>query len=120
MKRLFALGLLCLSFAGCRFKGPESFVQATTPNPPTNWAGDAYSWGGIADATGGLQDQVQYGTGARKGAGVFPSYDDPAKGTGLQPGEIPGENVPWWAGQNAPAWQPRPGEIDANNTRVRK
>ena len=119
MKRLAALGLLTLSYVGCRFKAPESFVASTTPNPPTTWEGDPYSYGGIEEASGGLDTRVQYGAGARRGAGVS-SYDDPAKGTGLQPGEVPGENVPWWAGQNAPAWQPRPSEIDANGTRVRK
>ncbi len=123
MKRLAPLGLLALSLTGCRLKGPESFLASTTPHPVEmhqSWYGDQWSYGGIGVASGGRDARAQYGRGARRGGSVNPSYDQPAKGTGLQPGEVPAENKPWWATQNAPAWQPGAGEVSGNGTRVKQ
>ena len=122
VKRLLALApLVLLALTGCqpRIKGLESFNSATTPIPgPAGWSGDIYSYGGLAYASGGTRARTLYGRGADPQGRPFPGYDQPAKGTGLQPGEVPPSQVPWWAQQNAPAWQPAPGTENGRGTRV--
>ena len=69
---LFALILACGAVAttGCsngqpRFKGLDSYENATTTNPLGPVQGiDPYSYGGTAYASGGLAPGVSYGTGA--------------------------------------------------------
>ena len=69
---LIALSALCggLSLTGCsngqpRFKGLDSYANATTPNTYEKLPGiDPYSYGGTAYATGGTQPAASYGTGA--------------------------------------------------------
>lgn len=120
MKRLLPLALLAIAVVGCkpRIKALESFTAATTPHPATNWAGDVYSYGGIAQSSGGLRPGTFYGRGANPQGRPNPSYDRPAKGTGLQPGEVPPTAAPWWAQSNAPIYQPAPGEENAHGTRI--
>ena len=121
MKRLLPIGLLALAVVGCtpRFKGGESFVSSTVPNEASaGWKGDAYSDGGYANPSGGLKPGTRYGAGANPEGQPLPGYDQPAKGSGLQPGEVPPSNAPWWAQQNAPVWQTAPGNENAKGTRV--
>ena len=68
----FASALFCgaLSMTGCsngqpRFKGLDSYTNATTTNAYEPVQGiDPYSYGGTAYASGGLAPGVSYGTGA--------------------------------------------------------
>lgn len=116
------LPLLAVSgimLTGCRVKGVESFLQATTPHDYKEWRGDPYANGGTATASGGLNPQTNYGLGASPNGKPEVSYDAPAKGSGLQPGEEPASGRPWWATQNAPAWQDGPSSVGANGTRVK-
>lgn len=103
-------GLLMLG--GCRFKGGESFASATTPNPvkTSDWK-DPYASGGLGDATGGLQPKTRYSVGAKTtGTGsVDASYNQPAYGTGNQPGENTGHSASVLGRTNAPAQQDPPG-----------
>ena len=119
---LALLASAALLAGGCRVKAVESFLQATTPQDNGYHYGDPYSYGGYALSSGGLNPDTHYGDGARRGPGAQPNvgYDMPAKGSGLQPGENPAEGKPWWATQNAPAWQVKPENIDADGTRVPK
>ena len=109
--------VLVLASSGCRFKGGESFASATTPHEPkASYQGDPYSNGGIADATGGAKPETRYGMGAKTGAAAKPNYnyDQPAKGSGQQPGENPGTGV-----GNAPVQQGKPSEYTTATGRVR-
>jgi hypothetical protein len=114
-------GLAVLAFAigGCRIKSWESYESATTPNPPGTWKGDEYAWGGVADATGGLKPQVQYNEGARSTptGKLDPTYDQPMKGTGLNPGDYNTTALPGHGNTNAPAFQGTPGSANATSTR---
>jgi hypothetical protein len=95
--------LVAIVASGCRFKGIESFVTATTPHPKKDkYEGDKYSDGGLADSTGGVKVYSSHSSGAKKGAEakMNTAYDTPAKGTGQQPGENPGKG-----GSNGPVMQ---------------
>lgn len=121
MTRLLPLALLAIALAGCqpRIKAAESFISNTVPHEAAaGWEGDIYSYGGHASASGGLRPRTLYGRGADPQGQPFPGYDRPAKGTGLQPGEVPPTAAPWWAQNNAPVWQPAPGSENAKGTRV--
>ncbi len=101
--------MLCAS--GCHFKSPDSFISATTKadfKSPVK--GDKYGNGGIADATGGTKDATQYGAGAKKGPGTVMNVDrdQPAKGSGTQPGENPGASH-----SNGPVNQGDPSSFQA-------
>ncbi len=124
--RLALLAAVVASASGCRFKGYESFRSATTPRPDfykdrqfgesapkdsvaADWG--KYSNGGIADASGGLNPQTRYGTGARQTGSVLPGYDQPQKGSGQQKGEYPNAAAPGYGQTNAPAFQPSPSDV---------
>lgn len=47
-----------------RKEGPESLLSATTPNPPPTALIDPFSFGGMADGSGGLATKTTYGAGA--------------------------------------------------------
>lgn len=110
--RLASFAAVAASVSGCRFKGYEAFSAATTPmNYTYPKKGDPYGYGGTADASGGLQPQAQYGTGAQENGTVLPGYDQPQKGSGQQLGEYPNVASPGHAKTNAPAFQPSPSDI---------
>jgi hypothetical protein len=117
----FGLVLLAASLlGGCRFKGYESFESATTvPDQPRTLSGDAGASGGIASASGGTKTVTRYGEGARKTAPepLVPSYDQPAKGSGQQPGEGTVEAAPGYGHANGPAFQNAPGSVASTSTR---
>ena len=129
--KLVGFALLGLAAIGCRSDGVDSFVSATTPNPPigaAEWKGDHYTSSGVAEASGGTLAKTQYGNvypheeGQRGGtrpaaAKLNPSFDQPAKGTGNQPGEYPVESNPGTGHSNAPANQPLPGQVDDTTVR---
>jgi hypothetical protein len=110
--RIALVGLLVgLVSIGCRPRGVESFISATTPvKTADKYEGDQYANGGIADASGGTKTEAQYGKGAKSGADAQPNYgyDQPAKGSGQQPGENPGTGV-----GNGPALQGNPGDYSS-------
>jgi hypothetical protein len=101
-----------LMVSGCRFKGVEGFEKATTPvdyvqqNKENNVQGDPYANGGIAYASAGKRVHTRYGTGANMGSTdkIDPKMDQPAKGTGQQPGELGGD-ADGHGQSNAPANQ---------------
>lgn len=112
--RLALFATVALSAVGCRFKGYEGFVEATTPRPdlyeyPKH--SDPYGDGGVADATGGLDPRVQYGKGAQDKGTVMPGYDQPAKGSGQMPGEYPNVAQSGHVQSNAPSFQPSPSDV---------
>lgn len=121
--RFTLFAAVIVSVAGCRFKGYESFSKATSDRAEESKAIDfgesaksaerrewgKYSGGGIAMANGGLNAQTRYGLGAQKDGKVMPGFDQPAKGTGQQPGEYPNAASDGHAQTNAPAFQPAPG-----------
>ena len=108
-------GVSSILVAGCRFKGKESFLSATTPVEYRNGVGDPYASGGIAGATGGLNVKTHYGEGARNAptGKLDAKLDQPAKGSGQRPGEQPQMGAGGYGLSNAPVSQPAPG--DANN-----
>jgi hypothetical protein len=112
--RFALLAAVSASVVGCRNEGWEGFAKATSPNPIdySKVKGDPYGYGGVADATGGLNAATRYGQGARAGGAVLPGYDQPSKGSGQQRGESPNVATPGHVRTNAPAFQPSPGEID--------
>lgn len=97
--RIAILGLvLGLFLTGCRSKAAESFISATTPHEEKpRYMGDKGSNGGMGGANSGTK--LAYESGARA-KGTVSAYDDPAKGTGQQPGENPSAGGP-----NGPAMQ---------------
>ena len=97
--RTAILGLgLGLVLGGCRSKGVESFISATTPHEEKpRYMGDSGSNGGVGGANSGTK--LGYETGGRA-KGTVSKYDDPAKGSGSQPGENPGAG-----GLNGPVMQ---------------
>jgi hypothetical protein len=97
--RIAILGLvLGLLLTGCRSKAAESFISAVTPNEEKpRYMGDKHSNGGMGGANSGTK--LGYESGSRN-VGTVSTYDDPAKGTGNQPGENPGAGGP-----NGPAMQ---------------
>ncbi len=118
MRRIawLASGLVLVSaLGGCRYKGWESFTTATEPNSFQAPAvkGDPYGFGGVAVASGGLKPQTNYGAGSdpnSKGP-VNPSFDQPEKGSGQQPGEYPNVAAPGFGQDNGPGMQPKAGAI---------
>lgn len=112
--RLALLAAVAASVFGCRFKGYEAFATATTPRPDLYQypkAGDRYSNGGIADASGGLDPATRYGLGSRNAGTVRPGYDQAQKGSGQQDGEYPNIASAGHAQSNAPSFQPSPSDI---------
>jgi hypothetical protein len=106
---------------GCRFKGWESFESATTPfhrDNSSDWHGDPGSAGGVAMASGGTKTQTTYGAGAKADAAapLNASYDQPAKGSGQQPGEGTIEAAPGFGNANGPAFQNTPGSVESAST----
>jgi hypothetical protein len=105
---------------GCRFKGGESFLTATTPQPRQedgrfgSWGGDPYAKADMGEASGGVYTRRNYGAGARTdGTGPLnPAFDQPAKGTGLHPGDQSVEARPGFGHTNAPAHQNLPGSVE--------
>ncbi len=121
-----AIGLLAvMMLGGCRFKGAEAFLAATTPMPDgkghlgtADWSGDEYALGGIADATGGLQPGTNYGKGAMAtSAPVNAAFDQPAKGSGSQPGEYTNEASSGFGKSNGPGMQPAPSNVNSLSSR---
>lgn len=114
--------VLCGLLSGCglvRFKGVESFESATTlPTEPRTLKGDPGASGGIAMASGGNHAKTLYGDGASltATAPLVPTYDQPAKGSGNQPGENPVEAAPGYGHDNGPAFQNPPGEANSTST----
>jgi hypothetical protein len=107
--------------AGCHSDGIDSFDAATTPVPRIGdaaWKGDKYAYAGAAGASGGTKPDTQYGDTARGTRGKLnPSFDQPAKGVGQQPGEYPVEANVGFGHSNAPANQPSPNQANDITTR---
>jgi hypothetical protein len=79
------------ALVGCRPRGIESFVSATTPQRNTGeYKGDEYSSGGIADANGGRIVRTAKGAKTGAAAKMNTAQDTPAKGSGQRAGENPG------------------------------
>jgi len=106
--------LVALAATGCRYKGWESFTSATTAFPagPAPIKGDPYGFGGVGGANGGLIAKTNYGAGANENstAKVDNSFDQPEKGSGQQPGELPNVATPGNGQSNSPANQPGAGD----------
>ncbi len=103
---------VAVAASGCRFKSPESFMSATTKQEfKDKYQGDKYSNGGVASATGGLKVDTQYGTGAKTGPGTVMNTDrdQPAMGSGSQPGDNPGIGP-----SNGPVNQGDPSDYQAS------
>ena len=112
------IAIVGLGVSGCRFKGVESFLSATTPQEHVPVKGDPYARGGIADATGGVNPATNYGKGSDPNSkSKVSSYDQPAKGAGQQPGEPTVDAAPGYGKSNAPALQPAPGSSSSTSTR---
>ncbi len=91
----FVVGLL---LAGCQPNSVASFISATTPHvEKPRYMGDKGSNGGMGGANSGTRLGKDNGGRVK---GTVSEYDDPAKGTGNQPGENPGAG-----GMNGPAMQ---------------
>jgi hypothetical protein len=97
--RIAILGLVVgLLLTGCQPKSVASFISATTPHDEKpRYMGDKVSNGGMGGANSGTRLGKDNGGRAK---GTVSEYDDPAKGTGNQPGENPGAG-----GMNGPAMQ---------------
>ncbi len=114
-----------MTLGGCRLKGAEGFLAATTPPPQGQghlgtaaWPGDPYAKGGIAEASGGLYPGTNYGKGARiTAAAVNPSFDQPAKGSGSQPGEFTNEAASGFGKSNGPGLQASPSDVNSLSSR---
>lgn len=125
--KVAALAALVAALGGCRFKSWESFTSATTPNPAPNWGnqfgehGDPGSYGGIADASGGIETNgvppTRQNWQAQNSPNnpVNPRNDQPNMGTGLNDGEYNGAAAPGYGRSNAPINQPQPGSVGAPN-----
>ena len=107
--KLTVLVLIAVSAVGCRYKGWESFTSATNTSPasPAPIKGDPYGFGGIGGANGGLIAKTNYGAGADENspAKVNDTFDQPDKGSGQQPGELPNVAAPGYGQSNSPANQ---------------
>jgi hypothetical protein len=124
--KLSVLLALAIPLAGCRYKGWESFTSATNPNPPLGQptnpgkvvSGDAYTFGGIDYASGGLKPQTNYGIGSdpNSTARVDNRFDQPEMGSGQASGDLPNEAVAGAAQENGPGLQPQPGDLASGPT----
>jgi hypothetical protein len=121
-KSVFGLLILAGALGGCRFKGGESFLAVTTPMPEhkghlgtADWKGDPYAAGGIAEASGGTVILKTYGKGARSNVPgkLDTSFDQPAKGSGQQPGEFTNEARGGFGKSNAPGLQASPSDVNS-------
>ncbi len=117
--KLAVIALVGASFAsGCRFKGAESFMSATTPNGAAHPHGDPYAGGGIAEASGGIHSETTYGKGAKvTNQKVDAFYDRPAKGTGQQPGDNSAVGAAGFGHTNAPSLQAMPSDVESTTVR---
>jgi len=120
--------ILATSLSGCnlvRFKGVESFNSATTPvkysssDPNREWKGDPYSYGGVANGSGGQNPKTAYGLGSDPNSPdpVNPAMDQPAKGVGQQPGEFHVDPGNGYGITNAPIAQPSPSDVNSLGSR---
>jgi hypothetical protein len=121
-----AIGLCAvMTLGGCRFKGGESFMSATTPMPEGKghlgtaaWKGDPYTNGGIGEANGGLKPGTNYGKDSRvTNAPVNPAFDQPAKGSGSQPGEYTNAAASGFGRSNGPGLQASPSDVNSLSSR---
>lgn len=130
LPKLLGLSGLAMVLSGCgvvRFKGVESFHSATTPVQYTSklpdeqkaWKGDKYGFGGVANGSGGLKAQTSYGAGSNPDSTepVDPHYDQPAKGTGQQPGEFNGQPAGGYGQTNSPLNQPAASDAHSLSAR---
>jgi hypothetical protein len=112
--QLSALLLVALSAVGCRYKGWESFTSATNKvsGGPAPVPGDPYGFGGIGLANGGLIAKTNYGAGADENSPgkVNDAFDQPEKGSGQRPGELPNVAKPGHGDSNSPANQASPAD----------
>jgi hypothetical protein len=110
LRKGLVFGLLALSLGGCRFKGGESYLSATTPTPQPTWGGDRYAAAGIADSTGGLQPGTPYMRGAQPTSTerTDPLFNRPQKGSGQRIGEAGNAALPGHGRTNAPSFQEGP------------
>ncbi|CAN5581227.1 hypothetical protein BH11ARM2_BH11ARM2_37840 [soil metagenome] len=108
---LVALGLLALG--GCRLKSWESFSAAVEPVPQGPYKGNEYQSSGLAEATGGIKPEVRYTEGAKNDqeSGFASTTDQPAKGSGQHPGELPNVARPGYGMENGPALQNGPSSV---------
>jgi hypothetical protein len=60
--RLLVVAAVGTALAGCRIKSVESFESAVNPSPPSPGKGDPYTYGGVAEGTGGLSTKTSYAT----------------------------------------------------------
>lgn len=116
MRPAFRLALLAVvvSMVGCRFKGYEAFVGATTPRPDLEQypkKGETFGDNGLADSSGGLSPQTRYGVGANPDGKPLPGYDQPQKGSGQERNEYPNVASAGHAQTNAPSFQPTPSDV---------
>ena len=115
---VLAFSVVGFGLEGCRYKGGESFLSATTVQEHVAVKGDPYTRGGIADATGGVNPSTNYGKGADpKSPNKVSSYDQPAKGVGQQPGEAMVEAAAGHGKSNAPAFQSDASSSSSTSTR---
>lgn len=98
------LALAAVTVTGCvpRIQSLESYHSATIPNPPKIYIMDPGSYGGVAQASGGLIAGTSYGTGAKgDDIGNQAHYDQLAK--------VRGNNPPDWDGNSAIPYAPNLG-----------
>ncbi|RYG48374.1 hypothetical protein EON79_04635 [bacterium] len=107
--RLLLLALALVALGGCRFKSWESFSSAQEHSPydiTATHVGNPYQSAGLANETSGRNVEVSYTKGARnEQTSDFSSIDQPAKGSGQHPGDLPNVAKPGHGQQNGPAVQ---------------
>ncbi len=121
--RLALFAAVAASVVGCRFKGYEGFVNASSTKPESydytsganNTLHDRYGDNGIAAATGGLDAKTRYGQGANPNGTPLPGYDQPQKGSGQERNEYPNVASAGHAQTNAPSFQPSPSDVGGSH-----
>jgi len=108
LARLACLGILVVSFSGCiRFKGVESEAAANAPNQASPGKGDPYTYGGMAEGTGGLQPTTSHSMeGTSYDGGKFKQ----AAGTGAFKSSSGHETAPSKPSDVSGDYQPLPHE----------
>ncbi|MBN9503289.1 MAG: hypothetical protein BGO01_14770 [Armatimonadetes bacterium 55-13] len=98
------IGVIALSMVGCRIKAIESQTSASAPNTKSPYKGDPYTYGGVAEGSGGLlttttqtMDTPSYeGAKFKKAAGPE-AYTDSNSGhhtAAAKPSDISGDYQP--------------------------
>ncbi|RYG34820.1 hypothetical protein EON81_14505 [bacterium] len=108
--RFLLLALALVALGGCRFKSWESFTSAQDHDPKysveSTWVGNEYQSAGLANETSGRNTTVNYTKGAKNDqTSGFISIDQPAKGSGQHPGNLPNVARAGHGLSNGPAMQ---------------